>query len=200
MLGASVPHRQTRLHRPWPLRPPASAQTAGQFEPFLRQDGGFAKRPDHVCRAATTPQVPGLMLHPELLFPCVMRRMFRPHPVYGYGFVPNLKARVPGDDGSYLVRTNALGFRSNFEFELRKPPGTFRIMLFGDSFSAADGVRNEDRYFDLLGSLLLGDETLNFAMPGTGTDQQYVIFREKTARFEYDLVVVAVLRRAAQAR
>jgi len=126
--------------------------------------------------------------------------MFRPHPVYGYGFVPNLKARVPGDDGSYLVRTNALGFRSNFEFELRKPPGTFRIMLFGDSFSAADGVRNEDRYFDLLGSLLLGDETLNFAMPGTGTDQQYVIFREKTARFEYDLVVVAVLRRAAQAR
>lgn len=122
-----------------------------------------------------------------------MRRIFRPHPVYGYGFVPNLKARVLGDDGSYLVRTNARGFRSNFEFELRKPPGTFRILLFGDSFTAADGVRNEDRYSDVLGSLLPGVETLNFAMPGTGTDQQYLIFREETAGFEYDLIVVAVL-------
>lgn len=122
-----------------------------------------------------------------------MRRIFRPHPVYGYGFVPNLKARVSGDDGGYLVRTNARGFRSDFEFELRKPAATFRILLFGDSFSAADGVRNEDRYSDLLGSLLPGVETLNFAMPGTGTDQQYLIFREETAGFEYDLVVVAVL-------
>ena len=122
-----------------------------------------------------------------------MRRIFRPHPVYGYGFVPNLKARVLGDDGSYLVRTNARGFRSNFEFELRKPPGTFRILLFGDSFTAADGVRNEDRYSDVLGSLLPGVETLNFGMPGTGTDQQYLIFREETAGFEYDLIVVAVL-------
>src|SRR5215472_11981204 len=122
-----------------------------------------------------------------------MRRIFRPHPLYGYSFIPNLKARVPTDGGGFLIRTNNRGFRSNREFQPRKTPGSFRVLLFGDSFTAADGVRNEERYSDVLESILPGVEVLNFGMPGTGTDQQYLIFHEEAAEFEYDLVVLAVL-------
>jgi len=122
-----------------------------------------------------------------------MRRIFRPHPIYGYSFVPNLKARLPSEGGGYLVRTNARGFRSSREFEAKKASGVFRILVFGDSFTAADGVRNEERYSDVLESNLSGVEVLNFGMPGTGTDQQYLIFREEAAGLDYDLVVLAVL-------
>lgn len=122
-----------------------------------------------------------------------MRRIFRPHPAYGYSFVPNLKARVPHDGGGYLIRTNERGFRSNREFHPRKPEGTFRVLLFGDSFTAADGVRNEERYSDVLETMFPGLEVLNFGMPGTGTDQQYLIFRDEAGGLDYDLVVIAVL-------
>lgn len=122
-----------------------------------------------------------------------MRRLFRPHPIYGYTFVPNLKARVPHEGGGYLIRTNARGFRSNHEFRARKPEGTIRVLLFGDSYTAADGVRNEERYSDVVETMLPGLQVLNFGMPGTGTDQQYLIFRDETVGFDYDLVVIAVL-------
>ena len=121
------------------------------------------------------------------------RRVFAPHPVYGYRFIPNLKARVPSNGGAYLVRSNARGFRSNREFEASKAPDRFRILAFGDSFTAADGVRNEDRYTDLLEASLPGAEVFNFAVSGTGTDQQYLIFREEAADLEYDLLLIAVL-------
>jgi len=121
------------------------------------------------------------------------RRLFAPHAVYGYRFIPNLKARVPSDAGPYLLRSNARGFRSNREFEAQKAPDRFRILVFGDSFTAADGVRNEDRYTDLLEASLPGSEVFNFAVSGTGTDQQYLIFREEAVGFAHDLMVIAVL-------
>jgi len=121
------------------------------------------------------------------------RRLFTPHPVYGHRFIPNLKARVPSDAGAYLLRTNGRGFRSDREFETRRSAGRFRILVFGDSFTAADGVRNEDRYTDLIEALLPGTEVFNFAVSGTGTDQQYLIFREEAAGLDYDLLVIAVL-------
>ena len=42
----------------------------------------------------------------------------------------------------------------------------------GDSFTAADGVSNRQRYSDLLEARLPGIEVYNFGLPGTGTDQQ----------------------------
>jgi lysophospholipase L1-like esterase len=122
-----------------------------------------------------------------------LRRLFAPHAVYGHRFIPDLKARVPCDDGHYLLRTNSCGFRSNCDFEPKKLPSHFRILVFGDSFTAGDSVRNEDRYTDLLENSLPATEVLNFGVSGTGTDQQYLIFREEAAAFEYDLLVISVL-------
>ena len=121
------------------------------------------------------------------------RQLFRYHPNIGYTFIPGLRTRVASADGGYLLRVNQAGFRSDREFEREKPAGVRRVLLFGDSFTAADGVSNKKRYSDVLETLVAGLEVYNFGLPGTGTDQQYVTFREFAGQYEHDQVVVAVL-------
>jgi lysophospholipase L1-like esterase len=120
------------------------------------------------------------------------RPLFEYHPVVGYRFVPGLRARVPHEGGGYLVRANAAGFRSEHEFTPARPPGTYRVLLFGDSFTAGDGVSNRDRYGDLLERHVPGAQVFNFGLPGSGTDQQYLAWREMASGIEHDLLVLAV--------
>lgn len=120
------------------------------------------------------------------------RRLFEYHPVIGYRFIPGLKARVPNETGGYLVRVNSTGFRCDHEFTAKKS-GRRRVLVFGDSFSAADGVSNGKRWSDLLEQSVADLEVYNFALPGTGTDQQYLAYREYGAGTECDLLLIAVL-------
>jgi hypothetical protein len=121
------------------------------------------------------------------------RAQFEHHPTIGYRFIPGLKTRVDHTGQcAYLVRANAQGFRADRDFVVAKPRGVFRVLLFGDSFTAGDGVSNGKRYSDILEQMLPSVEIYNLALPGTGTDQQYLIFREFGAALEYDLVVIAV--------
>jgi carbamoyltransferase len=120
------------------------------------------------------------------------RQLFSYDPTIGYRFVPGLKARVDHEGGGYLLRTNQAGFRCRHEFTREKPPGVFRILLFGDSFTAGDAVSDKYRYGDLLESLLPGTQVLNFGLSGSGTDQQYLIWREHAAELEHDLVLIGV--------
>lgn len=120
------------------------------------------------------------------------REIFRYDPDVGYTFVPNLKARIPHEAGGYLLATNPQGFRSSHDFAA-VPSGRKRILVFGDSFTAGDGVSNKQRYTDLIESDLPDVEVFNFGMSGTGSDQQYLIHRKFAANIPADLVVVAVL-------
>jgi carbamoyltransferase len=108
----------------------------------------------------------------------------------GHRFVPNLKARIPGEDGGYFVVTNSLGFRSDFEFE-RASGSRPRILMFGDSYTAGDNVANADRYSDKLAALL-GVEVQNYGIPGTGTDQHLLVHRKYAKDVEADLVMICV--------
>src|SRR5262245_10687095 len=96
------------------------------------------------------------------------------HPVAGLRFIPGLRTRVEHEGGGYLLRTNEAGFRSEREFEPHRQAGGARILLFGDSFTAGDGVSNAHRFSDVLETLVPGTEVYNFGLPGTGTDQQYL--------------------------
>jgi carbamoyltransferase len=120
------------------------------------------------------------------------RQLYQYHPVIGYHFIPNLKVRLEHEGGGYLVRVNSAGFRSEHEFEEQKARDKFRILLFGDSFTAGEAVSNKHRYGDLLETLIPGVEVYNFALPGTGTDQHYLSFREFARAYEHDLVVIGV--------
>lgn len=119
------------------------------------------------------------------------RQLFEYHPVLGYRFIPGLRARVEHEAGGYLLRINQAGFRSDREFEAQKVPGSFRVLLFGDSYTAGNGVSNRERFGDLLETLLPDLEVYNFGLPGSGTDQQYLAYRELAAQYDHDLVILA---------
>lgn len=115
----------------------------------------------------------------------------RYHPSIGYTYMPNAKLRVQGAHGGYLVRTNAAGYRSEREFVRDKPPGVFRVMLFGDSQTAGDGVSNALRYSDLLERAVPNLEVYNHALSGTATDQQFLTFKDN-AEVAHDLIVIGL--------
>ena len=121
------------------------------------------------------------------------RNLFEYHPVLGYRYIPGLRARVRHEGGGYLVRTNGWGFRSDHDFTVPKPAGCFRIALFGDSYTAGEGVSNGQRFGDLLEEQLPQIELFNLALPGTGTDQQYLTFREYGAGTSADLLLICPL-------
>ncbi len=118
------------------------------------------------------------------------RNLFEYHPVLGYRFIPGLRARVRHEGGGYLVRCNHAGFRCDHELTTRRPEGGFRVGLFGDSYTAGEGVSNRFRFGDLLEARLPGLQVLNFGLPGSGTDQQYLTFREFARDLELDLVLL----------
>jgi carbamoyltransferase len=118
------------------------------------------------------------------------RQLYQYHPVSGYTFIPELRTRVMHEAGGYLLSSNAQGFRSRCEFQRAKGPAP-RILLFGDSFTAGMGVSENRRYGDLLEERL-GVDIFNFALPGTGTDQHYLIWKDLASQIDHDLVVIAV--------
>lgn len=121
------------------------------------------------------------------------RSIFQYHPTYGFHFIPGVKARIPHEGGGYLVRANAAGFRSDREFVAPRNAGRRRVLLFGDSYTAGDGVSNGARYSDLLEKHIPGVEVYNYGLPGTGTDQHYLVYADVAPRIEHDLVIIAVL-------
>ncbi|HEY6346326.1 MAG TPA: carbamoyltransferase N-terminal domain-containing protein [Bryobacteraceae bacterium] len=126
----------------------------------------------------------------SLLNQATHRMLIQHDPDVGHRFVPNLRARVPGEDGGYFVTTNSLGFRSDREFE-REKGDLPRILMFGDSYTAGDNVSNADRYSDRL-SDLLGAEVQNYGVPGSGTDQHLLMYRKFAAGVDADLVMICV--------
>ena len=120
-----------------------------------------------------------------------MRQLYEYHAVVGYRYIPNLRARVEHEGGGYLVQVNEQGFRSNESFARQRRPGRARVLVFGDSFTAGDAVPNSQRYTDLL-QQRLGADVYNFGLSSTGTDQQYLIWREFAREIEHDVVVIAV--------
>ena len=121
------------------------------------------------------------------------RSIFQYHPTYGFHFIPGVKARIPHESGGYLVRANSAGFRSDREFVAGRDPTRRRVLLFGDSYTAGDGVSNGARFGDLLEKYVPDLEVYNYGLPGTGTDQHYLVYADVAPRIQHDLVVVAVL-------
>jgi hypothetical protein len=72
------------------------------------------------------------------------------------------------------------------EFGIEKG-ARLRVVVLGDSYAAGDGVNNRERFSDILMRLLPGVEVLNFAMPGTGEDQQVLTYEQIAARYNADV-------------
>lgn len=122
----------------------------------------------------------------------MQRKILEYDSLLGYKFIPNIKARIPHENGGYLIKVNNSGFRCENDF-IKEKKGKKRVLLFGDSFTAGDGVSNHYRYGDLLEKKISNLEVYNFGLPGSGTDQQYLAYRKYAVDIEHDLLVISIL-------
>lgn len=114
------------------------------------------------------------------------------HPIIGWLYVPNQCRRMPDPTQPHYIRTNSQGFRSNFDFH-KESQGKKRIIFLGDSFTAGEGVANEDRYSDLLMDSIGNLECYNFGLKGSGTDQQVLIYEHFAKQFDHDMIFLGFL-------
>jgi len=119
------------------------------------------------------------------------RQVFKYNDKIGHSYIENLETRLLHENGGYFLKTNSSGFRSDIDFKNKKGKKQ-RILFLGDSNTAGDGVHNAQRYSDLLGKEL-NCEVYNYAISGTGTDQQYLIWENYAKKVDADLIVIGVL-------
>lgn len=99
------------------------------------------------------------------------------------------------DGESEDIKINSSGFRDN-EFNLAKPSDVIRIAVLGDSQEEALQVPLEDTWQKIMAKKLSDQlakkvETYNFGISGYGTDQEWLVLREKVWQFSPDMVILA---------
>jgi hypothetical protein len=97
------------------------------------------------------------------------------------------------------LRTNRWGMRDK-DYEVTKPPHTFRIALLGSSYEMGTGVENHQIFESLLeerlnrqvkGGAYRAYEILNFAVGGYWLLDQLAVLENKIVPFNPDVVLVA---------
>ncbi len=112
-------------------------------------------------------------------------------PTVGYRYIPDFRRTLIRPGGAeYVLTTNSFGIRSDREYTKTKPPGIFRIIVLGDSFAAGQYLSNDQRFTELLERRLKNTEVMNFALEGTGTDQQLLIFETVAREYDPDLILL----------
>ena len=137
----------------------------------------------------------------------IMLRLFSPKPEnlakleQSTLFLHENKANAEFDYGSKggefysRIKFNSYGFRDE-EFNLSKNEAVFRIAILGDSQEEALQVALDDTWQKVMGRKLAEElgkqvETYNFGVSGYGTDQQWLVLREKVWQFKPDMVILA---------
>lgn len=109
--------------------------------------------------------------------------------------VPGMVVEEAGLWEAYAGRANRLGYRSP-ERPAAKPPGTFRIVVLGDSIAEGLGVDAIEETFPAQLERRLREaghpvEVLNFAVTGYNTAQEVETLAARALAFEPDLVLLA---------
>lgn len=107
-----------------------------------------------------------------------------------------LAANYDGWFAGVPAHTNSLGFRDTREYSLSKEPGTFRIIVLGDSVTFGHGALFETSYPYLLEQRLrdwrpdVKWEVWNLGVPGYNTAQELAYLNQVGASYAPDLVIV----------
>ncbi len=113
---------------------------------------------------------------------------------YGWGFAPNELVRVESADTGKVIfdRVNSSGWRDR-ERVTTKSPGTFRVVVLGDSMTFGYLVSKEDVFTAVLEDQLhaenLDVEVINISYSGWGTDQALEALKLDGLKYQPDLVV-----------
>lgn len=112
--------------------------------------------------------------------------------VLGWKMKPSVNGKVDLVDVENIpVRSNSAGFWDD-EFMRQKQLHSTRIAFLGDSFTWGMGVREEERFSNLFMAANPEWESLNFGIPGYGTDQSLLVWQHIARRYQPDVVVLTV--------
>jgi hypothetical protein len=122
---------------------------------------------------------------------------YRADGVLGYTHRPDWETVHATGEFEVPVRTNALGLRGA-PAEARKAPGTYRVLVLGDSFAFGFGVADDEAFPAALGRALAPPpgsarvEVLNAGVAGWSADQYWLYLQARGFALDPDLVVIAV--------
>lgn len=96
----------------------------------------------------------------------------------------------------HLIETNSVGMR-DYEHDVSKSPGVYRILVLGDSFMEANQVEFGDAFVSVLEQRLREAtgrpiEVINAGVSGWGTDDELTYFMRVGVKYRPDLVLVAM--------
>jgi len=109
----------------------------------------------------------------------------------GYEHRPHVRTYFMGTH----IETNSHGMR-DIEYSVKKPPGTYRIAVLGDSVAFGLGVNMTYVFTEVLESRLNERggrkvEVLNFGVSGYSTKREVAQYDAKVRYFDPDLVIIA---------
>ncbi len=119
------------------------------------------------------------------------------HPVLGWTQMPERRFAYTTRFGErVVVETNAHGFR-DIEHTVDRPPGIRRLVVIGDSFSAAIEVNLEGTFWKRLEALLnhAGPdrwEVINLATGDWGTAQEWLALKQYGFAYDPDVVLLQI--------
>jgi len=114
------------------------------------------------------------------------------HPSRGWTPAPGKAAIIQTLVYTVKIRINSKGLR-DIEHSYQVPPGTFRIVILGDSFMEAFQVELQDSLPRLLEKKLKhrNVEVINFGVGAYGTAQEYLYLKEEVLKYKPNLVLMA---------
>lgn len=124
---------------------------------------------------------------------------FQPNPYFGGAYIPGARGWAASfPEYAVPIQINSKGLRDN-EFPYEKPAGTFRILVLGDSFTAALNVPLQNTFHKVLMDRLNRNgeasaqrfEVISAGYNGFGTDLELLFFRQEVYKYKPDLVVLA---------
>ena len=124
-----------------------------------------------------------------------------PDPITGWSAQPGAAGRSFNDVYEYdvEVKINALGLRSPEYIGYEKPPGVYRILVLGDSFTEAIQVALEDTFGQQLARILNESgcrvEVINAGVGGWGNDQELLWLKNEGYKYHPDLIILQVFPR-----
>lgn len=116
-----------------------------------------------------------------------------PDQVVHHRMVPSIRSKLQRAEFQTLISTNRFGMRGR-DLAQQKAPGTYRILMLGDSFTMGKGVEDNETFSVLLEHRLNKRgrrvEVLNGGVVSYSPALSYLALRENLAKLDPDLVVL----------
>ncbi|MDY7093138.1 MAG: SGNH/GDSL hydrolase family protein [Acidobacteriota bacterium] len=91
------------------------------------------------------------------------------------------------------ITINDEGFRGDELYLTGKPPGRYRVVCLGDSFTLGYGVGDDDTYAAVLERLNPRVQAVNMGQGGYSVGQDYLWYQRRGDALDADLLLVAII-------